>query len=971
MTNTHGFTLVEEREVPELRTMAKLYRHDATGAELLSMESDDENKTFGITFRTPPTDSTGVPHIMEHSVLCGSRKYPVKEPFVELMKSSLQTFLNAMTYPDKTCYPVASQNLQDFYNLVDVYLDAVFYPRITPEILQQEGWHYDLDEPSAPMTYKGVVFNEMKGVYSSPDSLIAEYSQRSVFPDNTYGLDSGGDPTVIPDLTYAQFKDFHDTYYHPSNARIYFYGDDDPEERLRIVQEWLKEFNARPIDSRVELQASSEAPGRVVHSYPAGEDAENQKMMLTVNWLLPENVDQTVTFSLQMLSHILLSTSASPLRKALIESGLGEGVIGGGIDASLRQLTCSAGLKGIDPANVDRVEELILSTLAELVENGIDPNTTEAAVNTIEFGLREQNFGSYPKGLVLMITALTTWLHDGDPIGALEFKEPLAQIKSEVTPGNRYFESLIRKHLLDNPHRMTVVLEPDPELQQKWDVAEKERLAAAKSAMSEEDIEGVVEQTRLLRELQERPDAPEDLARIPRLNLEDLDTKAKPVPLDVSETAGAKILYHDLFTNGIVYLGIGFDLHKIPQELLPYVGMFSEALLELGTETEDYVRLTQRIGQKTGGIHPVTFTAAQKDSDTAAAWLFLHGKSTVDHTGDLLDILRDILLTVKLDNPERFRQILLEAKAGKEASLIPAGHSVVASRLRAKFNEASWAAEQMGGVSQLFMLRELVELVENDWPGVLQKLEAVREAIVNRDGMLCNVTLDAENWASVQPQLAAFLETLPSYEAPQVAWAADYSQNNEGLTLPANVNYVAKGNNIFNLGYQADGSLAVITNYLRSTWLWEKIRVQGGAYGAFCSFDQHSGIFVYASYRDPNLRDTIDNYDGTSTFLRNLDLSEDELTKSIIGAIGSMDAPQLPDAKGYSSMARYLVGYTDEMRQEFRDQALSTSASDFKAFGDVLAQLNDTGLVVVLGSQAAIEAANQESSIGLELTKVL
>jgi len=971
MTHTHGFTLIEEREVPELRTMAKLYRHDATGAELLSMESDDENKTFGITFRTPPTDSTGVPHIMEHSVLCGSRKYPVKEPFVELMKSSLQTFLNAMTYPDKTCYPVASQNLQDFYNLVDVYLDAVLYPRITPEILQQEGWHYELDEPGSPMTYKGVVFNEMKGVYSSPDSLIAEYSQQAIFPDNTYGLNSGGDPTVIPDLTYAQFKNFHDTYYHPSNARIYFYGDDDPEERLRIMEDWLKDFDARPIDSHVELQAPLATPGRVVHTYPAGEDTENQKTMLTVNWLLPENMDQTVTFSLQMLSHILLSTSASPLRKALIETGLGEDVIGGGVDADLRQLTCSAGLKGIEPANVDRVEELILATLADLVENGIDPNTTEAAVNTIEFGLREQNFGSYPKGLVLMITALTTWLHDRNPIDALEFEEPLAQIKSQLTPGNRYFEGLIQKHLLDNPHRMTVVLDPDPELQQKWDAAEKERLAAAESAMNTGELTAVVEQTRLLRELQERPDAPEDLAKIPRLSLDDLDREAKLVPLEVSETAGAKTLYHDLFTNGVLYLDIGFDLHKIPQELLPYVGMFSGALLELGTETEDYVRLTQRIGQKTGGIHPVTFTAAQKDSDAATAWLFLRGKSTVDHAGDLLDILRDILLTVKLDNPERFRQILLEAKAGKEASLIPAGHRVVASRLRAKFNEASWAAEQMGGVSQLFMLRELVEQVENDWPGVLHKLAAVREAIVNRDGMICNITLDAENWASVQPQLATFIDTLPGYEAPQVAWAADYSQKNEGLTLPANVNYVAKGNNIYDLGYELDGSAAVITNYLRSTWLWEKIRVQGGAYGAFCSFDQYSGIFIYASYRDPNLLNTIANYDGTSTFLRTLDLSEDELTKGIIGAIGSMDAYQLPDAKGYSSMARYLVGYTDEMRQIFRDQVLSTTASDVGAFGDVLAQLNDTGLVVVLGSQAAMETANQESDIGLELTKVL
>jgi len=971
MTHTHGFTLVEEREIPELRTMARLYRHDVTGAELLSLENDDENKAFGITFRTPPTDSTGVPHIMEHSVLCGSRKYPVKEPFVELLKSSLQTFLNAMTFPDKTCYPVASQNLQDFYNLIDVYLDAVFYPRITPEIFQQEGWHYELDDIDAPMTYKGVVFNEMKGVYSSPDSLIAEYSERAIFPDNAYGFDSGGDPTVIPELTYEQFKAFHDTYYHPSNARIYFYGDDDPEERLRIVQEYLKDFDARPIDSHVCLQSRFETPGRVVRTYPAGEDAENQKTMLTVNWLLPENVDPTVTFSLQMLSYILLGMSASPLRKALIDSGLGEEVIGGGVDTNLRQLYFSVGLKGVDPANVDQVEELILSTLSDLADEGIDPDTTEAAVNTIEFGLREQNFGSYPRGLVLMVTALTTWLHDGNPFEALEFEEPLTRIKNKLTPGNRYFEGLIRQHLLENAHRRTVILEPDPELQQKRDAAEKARLAEARAGMSEDEIKSIVEGTRLLRELQERPDAPEDLAKIPRLNLSDLDRESKTVPLEISESAGAQILYHDLFTNGIVYLDVGFDLHRVPQELLPYVGMFSTALLELGTETEDYVRLTQRIGRKTGGIHPVTFISAVRNSDTAAAWLFLRSKSTVDHTADLLDILRDILLTVKLDNQERFRQILLEAKAKKEAGLIPAGHRVVASRLRSKFNEASWAAEQMSGISQLFTLRQLIEQVENDWPGVLGKLESVREAVVNREGMLCNVTLDADSWTTVQPQLSTFLQTLPANPSPRVSWKPEYNRANEGLTLPVNVNYVAKGTNIYDLGYELDGSSAVITHYLRATWLWEKIRVQGGAYGAFCSFDQHSGLFVYASYRDPNLLGTIDNYDETSRFLRNLDLSEDELTKSIIGAIGAIDTYQLPDAKGYSSMARYLIGYTDEQRQAFRDQVLTTKPSDFNAFGEILEQVNREGIVVVLGSQDAIEAANEQPGTTLQVTKIL
>ncbi|RME45674.1 MAG: peptidase M16 [Caldilineae bacterium] len=967
----HGFELLKDEQIPELNTRARLYRHVKTGAQLLSLENDDENKVFGITFRTPPADSTGVPHIMEHAVLCGSRKYPVKEPFVELLKGSLKTFLNAFTYPDKTCYPVASQNQKDFYNLVDVYLDAVFYPLIPPHTFQQEGWHYELERPDEPLRYKGVVFNEMKGAYSSPDSLLAEYSQQALFPDTPYRFDSGGDPKVIPSLTYEQFKAFHDTYYHPSNARLFFYGDDDPETRLRLVNEYLKDFDPLPVQSAVPLQAPFTEPRRVVRTYAADLAEEGNKGMLTVNWLLPETTDTQTTMALGILSYILVGTPASPLRKALIDSGLGEDLTGGGMAAHLRQAFFSTGLKGMNPADAGRVETLILDTLAELAEQGIDPGMVEAALNTAEFRLREQNTGSFPRGLALMLAALTNWLHDADPIEPLAFEKPLAAIK-EAAQDPAFFPQLIRRHFLDNPHRVTVLLNPDPEQRQREEAEEAARLEAARAAMRPEDLQAIIENTRRLKRLQETPDPPEALATIPHLQLSDLDRQNKPIPLAVLEADGVPLLYHNLFTNGIIYLDVGFDLHTLPQELLPYVPLFSQALLEIGTEKEDFVKLSQRIGRKTGGIWTSSYTSAMREKpDESAAWLFVRGKATPEHADDLLDILRDILLTVKLDNPERFRQMVLEDKAGHESGLIPGGHGVVGSRLRAHFTESGWLDEEMGGVSNLFFVRRLAQQVEEDWPAVLEKLEAIRRTLINRRAMLCNITLDEANWATFQPKLAAFLTDLPAAPVKRAVGKPASLPPHEGLTVPAQVNFVGKGANLYRLGYRLHGSVSVITNFLRTSWLWERVRVQGGAYGGFCTFDQHAGVFAYLSYRDPNLLETLSVYDRTADFLREVELGESELTKSIIGAISTMDAYRLPDAKGYISMLRYLIGYTDEARQQFREEVLGTTAAHFRAFAEVLEAVRKEGLVVVMGSAEAIEAANAERGDWLQVQKVL
>jgi len=938
------------------------------------MKTEDQNKVFGIAFRTPPPDSTGLPHIMEHSVLGGSRRYPVKEPFVELLKGSLKTFLNAMTSPDKTTYPVASQNTQDLYNLVNVYLDAVFYPRITPQILQQEGWHYELEDSDGPLTYKGVVYNEMKGAYSSPDNLLYRHSRMALFPDTAYGRDSGGNPREIPELTYRQFRAFHETYYHPSNARIYWYGDDEEEERLRILDAYLRDFERIDINSRIALQPPFDAPRHTTVRYDASEEDEGGgkgKAYLTVNWVLTENDDAETALALVILDHILIGTPASPLRKALIDSGLGEDVVGGGLDDHVRQMTFSTGLKGIQVEDAAKVEALIDDTLTELARERIEREMVEASMNTIEFQLRENNTGRFPRGLALMFRALSTWLHDGDPLASLAFEAPLQSIKQRVVAAEPYFEDLIEQYMIDNPHRAVMLLKPDPSVRQEQEAEERARLEAARAAMDEEELREVIATAAELRRIQETPDTPEALATIPMLTKEDLDKENKEVPIQEVVLEGSTTLYHDLFTNGILYLDLAFDVHRLPQELLPYVPLFGQCLTKIGTEREDFAALSRRIGRTTGGIWATLLTLSPVSSQRAATRLVLRGKATVAQADDLLDILRDILLTVKLDNQERFRQMVLETKARHETSLIPGGHSIVHTRLGAQFGEAGWVAEQTEGIEQLFFVRKLAEELVRDWPSVLAKLERVRETLISRDGLVANATLDGEDWTAFQPKLERMIASLPATTSEAASWTPQAPPSFEGLTIPARVNYVAKGSVLYDLGYDLSGSILAIVNYLRTTWLWERVRVQGGAYGGFCTLDRHSGLFSYLSYRDPNLLSTIENYDRTAGFLRDLELSEDELVKSIIGAVGQLDSYQLPDAKGYTSLARHLIGESAAQRQQMRNELLASTAADFRAFAHVLQQVNAHGHVVVMGSPEAIEKANQERNGWLHVQRVL
>ncbi|MCL7046639.1 hypothetical protein MKW94_022333 [Papaver nudicaule] len=974
-----GFEVVSEQEIDECKSKAVLYKHKKTGAEIMSVANDDENKVFGIVFRTPPKDSTGIPHILEHSVLCGSRKYPLKEPFVELLKGSLHTFLNAFTYPDRTCYPVASTNSKDFYNLVDVYLDAVFFPKCVEDFqtFQQEGWHYELNDPSEDISFKGVVFNEMKGVYSQPDNIMGRASQQAMFPDTTYGVDSGGDPRVIPKLTYEEFKDFHRKFYHPSNARIWFYGDDDPTERLRILSEYLDLFesNSASNESKVQLQSLFSKPVRIVEKYPASEGSDlKKKHMVCLNWLLSEKpLDLETELTLGFLDHLLLGTPGAPLRRILLESGLGEAIVGGGIEDELLQPQFSIGLKGVSDDDIQKVEELVMSTLKKLAEEGFDPEAVEASMNTIEFSMRENNTGSFPRGLSLMLRSIGKWIYDMDPFEPLKYEKPLTALKARIAEEGpkAVFCPLIEKFIINNPHLVTVEMQPDAKKASLEEAAEKEILDKVKAGMTEEDLAELARATQELRLKQETPDPPEALKSVPSLSLKDIPRQPMHIPIEIGEIDGVKVLKHDLFTNDVLYTEIVFDMSSLKQEQLQLVPLFCQSLLEMGTKDLDFVQLNQLIGRKTGGISVYPSTSSVRGKVDPCSHIIVRGKAMAGRTEDLFHLVNCILQDVQFTDQQRFKQFVSQSKARMENRLRGSGHGIAAARMDAKLNVAGWISEQMGGLSYLEFLKSLEERVDEDWAGISSSLEEIRRSLLSKKGCLVNMTADGKNLTNSEKFVSKFLNLLPSTPLTENTWSARLSPGNEAIVIPTQVNYVGKAANVYETGYQLNGSAYVISKYISNTWLWDRVRVSGGAYGGFCNFDTHSGVFSYLSYRDPNLLKTLDVYDGTANFLRELEMDDDTLTKAIIGTIGDVDSYQLPDAKGYTSLQRYLLGITEEERQQRREQILSTSVSDFKEFSNALEAVKDKGVVVAVASAADVSTANEERPNFFEVNNAL
>ncbi|MEO1289597.1 MAG: insulinase family protein, partial [Chloroflexota bacterium] len=906
---------------------------------------------------------------LEHAVLMGgSRKYPLKEPFVELMKTSVNTFLNAMTSTDHTMYPFASTNLQDFYNLLDIYLDSTFYPNVTPETLMQEGWHLEAENEDAPLTYKGVVFNEMKAAYSTPDRYMSLITDRALWTDTPYQYSSGGFPASIPDLTYEQFKNFHETYYHPSNARFVFSGDDDPDTRLRIVDEFISEFE-RTSQAEIPLQKPFSEPVVVVDAYD-GTEKETGASMVAINWLLPDQTNIKTMTQLSLLSYALVSTQASQLRKALIDSGLGEGLTGSGISTSSRQAIFTVGLKGVKPENTDKVADFILETLGEIAEDGVDKETIKAALNTIEFDLRERNYGRFPRGLVNAMMATRPWIYGGNPIDALSFQADLDDLKQALDDDDELLENLIGEYLLNNSHRVTVTLHPDESVAPAREQAERDRLDKTKDAMNADDIKDVIRVQNELLERQQTPNTPEQLAKIPVLKLDDLDKEISTVEQHIHEHEGARVYFHPQPTGGIIYFQAGFDLRVIDADLLPYVEIFTESLTKLGTDSQDFVRLTQRIGSNTGGVGAGTSLGTKRVGDDYFAYVMVSGKALVNQQAELLNIIKDIVTTVKLDNQERLKQIVLQRKVRMERYLASSGFAVAGARIRAQYTEPAWANEIMSGATHVFFLRELVEKIDNDWDSVLNALERLKTQLINRNGMVVNVTMEESDWSGFRETVHGLISALPSGETSHAEWTTLDKTPYEALTQPAQVSFNAKVANLYDLGYELDGSIAVISKHVSREYIWQNIRVMGGAYGGNMSFSSETGLVNFLSWRDPNISRTLDVFNGTGDYLQQLQLTEHDVEKAIIGAIGSMDGYDLPDAKGRQQFMRHLRGYTNDMRQQFRDQVLSTTLADFHAFGAILAQIADKGSFAVVTAEEFAQKAMDEIGQSFKTTKL-
>lgn len=936
------FEILEESLIPEQQhTKVTLFRHKKTGAQVLSCVNSDKNKVFGVTLRTPPRTSSGVPHILEHSVLCGSKKYPTKEPFVELLKSSLQTFLNAFTYPDKTCYPVASTNLQDFYNLIDVYLDAVFHPLITEDIFKQEGWHIEASSIDSPLFFKGVVYNEMKGVYSSADSLFAEKVQHSLFPSTTYSVDSGGEPNTILQLTYEEFLDFHSQYYHPSNARFFFWGDDDEKTRLEKIASFLEEYTQLEVHSTVELQSPFSEPKYIEHRYESA--TEEQATFVACNFLLPETIHAELVFAFEVLEHVLLGMPGSPLRKALIESGLGTDTTGGGLHSDLRQMYFSIGLKGVDTKNIHAVEECIFTTIEKLVEEGIPDNLLEAALTSIEFDLRENNTSRFPVGLAHMVRSLTTWLYDSSPLILLQYEKPLNSIKAKP---KEYFTILLRTYFLQNKSRTTVVLLPDTNLAQERLQAEQQKIDAIEQTLTREAKEALVKETEAFIQRQSLPDTPEALATIPRLSLQDIERKEQDIPFIVDD----RYSIVPLETSGIAYMDFYFTLSYLPQDMYPLLSLFSRALLEMGTKQRDYVTLGIDISCSLGDIDcsPVFFIEC--DSKAIKSHFVVEIKALQHKLEKAKSLIIDILQNPQFDDKERFLQILLEEKSRIEQGIIPAGHQVVLTRMAFHQTNVGQLEEVIGGMKYLAFLRTLEQEVRTNFESVKQKLYDVHKAIVIQNGIYVNTVCDKEYIESNKLYCSSIVESLPSCTKENTSiHFHTLSSKKEVFITQSQVNYMSKGFNIYQHNIEYHASFAVVCKYLRMGYLWEKVRVQGGAYGAFVVCNQHTGLFAFASYRDPNTKNTLAVFDDAGQHIREHNFTKEEIESLCIATLGDRDTYLLPDAKGRLAFSRYITHNTLEKRQKERDEIFATTQNDIKAMADILDILKDNGSIVGLG----------------------
>ncbi len=953
-----AYRVVEHKTIEEMQSEGIVLEHKKTKARLFLVSNDDENKVFCIGFRTPPDNDCGLPHILEHSVLCGSDKFPLKDPFVELVKGSLNTFLNAMTYPDKTVYPVASCNDKDFQNLMDVYMDAVLHPNIYKEekIFRQEGWHYELESKDAPLIYNGVVYNEMKGAYSSPESILDSVTQKTLFPDTCYGKDSGGDPVHIPELSYEKFLDFHRTYYHPSNSYIYLYGNMDMAEKLAwLDEEYLSHYEERPVDSHIREQKAFAEPAEREFSYSITEgESEEDATYLSINTVVGDDLDPKLYVAFQILEYTLLDAPGAPLKQALIDAGIGKDVMGG-YESGILQPYFSVIAKDANREQKGEFLAIVKGTLRRLADQGINRKSLLAGMNYFEFKYREADYGSAPKGLMYGLQCLDSWLYDGDPMTHLCYQETFDFLKKEVENG--YFEQLIKDYLLDNPFEAVIVVAPEKNLTAKEDEKLAKKLADYKASLSEEELEALVTATRELKEYQDTPSTPEILARIPLLKREDIAKKAETFCWTEKEENGIKVLHHNFFTSGIGYLKVLFNTEVLPQEDLPYAGLLKSILGSISTEHYSYSDLTSEIHLNSGGVDFSVSSFANLEEPEHFTGAFV---ASIRVLYDKLDfgftMLEEILNHSVFTDEKRLGEVIQETRSRAKMKLENAGHSTAVSRATSYFSATAYYNELTGGTAYYHFLEQLEKDYDSRKGEIIARLQEVSRKLFTRANMLINYTANDKGYEKLPETLKLLADKLPQGSGEKHAFIHPVRNVNEGLKTSAKVDYVARCGNFRDAGLNYTGALKILQVILSYDYLWLNIRVKGGAYGCMSGFGR-SGEGYLVSYRDPNLKETNEIYEGIPAYLEAFDPDDRDMTKYVIGTISNLDAPLTPSVKGSRGLSAYLSGVTEEMMQTERDQILGATKEDIRALAAQVRAVLATGSFCVVGNEEKIEAS--------------
>ena len=955
----YAYELQKEEDLKGIKAKGYLLRHRKSGARVVYIENDDNNKVFSVGFRTPPSDSTGVPHIMEHSVLCGSKNFPAKDPFVELVKGSLNTFLNAMTYPDKTVYPVASCNDKDFQNLMHVYMDAVFYPNIYEheEIFRQEGWSYQLDSAEDKLKYNGVVYNEMKGAFSSPEGVLDRVILNTLFPDTSYANESGGDPEVIPELTYEQFLDFHRKYYHPSNSYIYLYGDMDAEEKLNwLDQEYLGKYDREPVDSTICFQEPfAEIQEKFIPYSIASEESEEDNTYLSYNKVVGTSLDKELYLAFQILDYALLSAPGAPLKKALTDAGIGKDIMGS-YDNGIYQPIFSVIAKNANAEQKEEFIKVIEDVLKASVKNGIDTKAIEAGINYHEFRYREADFGNYPKGLMYGLQMMDSWLYDDEkPFIHIEALDTFEFLKKQI--GTGYYESLIQNYLLDNPHGAIVIVTPEKGRTARMETELEEKLQEYKASLTAEEIETFVQKTHALEDYQSEPESEENLEKIPVLKREDISREIEPIINEELTLAGVPVIFHEIETNGIGYVDVLFDMSSVEEEDLPYVGILQSVLGIIDTKHYDYGTLFNEINVNTGGIG----TSLELYNDVTnirekafKATFEIKGKALYGKLPVAFDMMREILMESKLDDGKRIREILAMLKSRLLMKFQSSGHVTAVLRAQSYASPAAKLKDMTNGIAFYETVSYLEEHFEEEKEKLSEKLIDLSKKLFRGDNMMLSYTAAKEGLEDLEIMVEKLKNSLHTQVSEESRCVIHCEKKNEGFKTASKVQYVAKAGNFIDQGVAYTGALQILKVIMSYDYLWQNIRVKGGAYGCMSNFNRiGEGYFV--SYRDPNLKRTLDVYEGVVDYLKNFTVSERDMTKYIIGTMSGIDQPMTPASKGDRSMNLYMNKVSAEMIREERNQILDAGQDDIRALYKVAEAVLRADQMCVIGGEDKIE----------------